>query len=107
MAITPHGYQAHFASIDFATTATHEVIAAITGMKLRVVSMFLRSDDVVTIQLLSGATAIGGTMQMTDGDYIQLNINEYGHFETSAATLLNMELSAAISVDGHVCYVEI
>jgi hypothetical protein len=36
-----------------------------------------------------------------------LPYNPFGWFETAAGALLNMELSAAISVDGSLTYVEV
>lgn len=106
MGKTPYGQQVFYANIDVATAATHEIIPATTGMSNRVVSLFLRSDDVVTIQFLSDASAIGGTMQMTDGDYIQLPINEYGWFETGIGEALNLTLSGAKQISGWIGYMK-
>lgn len=99
-----HGYQQGFANIDCATAADHTLVASVPGHAIRVVSMMLRSDDVVTIQFLSGATPKGGTMQMTDGDVIELPLNEYGWFETAKGEALVLNLSAAKQVSGWVQY---
>ena len=106
MGKTPYGQQVFYAYVDAATAATHEIIPATTGMSTRIVSLFLRADEVVTVQFLDGATAIGGTMQMTDGDIIMLPLNEYGWFETTASTALNMSLSGAKQVSGWVGYMK-
>ena len=102
-----YGYQIQYANFDFATTATHEVVAALATRRIRVVAMFVRTDDVVTIQFLSAATAIGGTMQMTDGDTISLPMNEYGWFQTGVAEALNISLSRAKQVSGWIGYFQV
>lgn len=104
MGQTPHGYQLEYANIDCATAADHTLVAANAGHKIRLVSMMLRSDDVVTIQFKSGTTAKGGTMQMTDGDIIELPLNEYGWFETTKGEALVLTLSAAKQVSGWLQY---
>jgi hypothetical protein len=45
-------------------------------------------------------------MGPTSGETIVLPFNPVGWFETSAATLLNMELGGAQSVDGALVYIE-
>jgi hypothetical protein len=45
-------------------------------------------------------------MQPTQGQTVTLPFNPVGWFETSAATLLNLELGGAQSVDGVLVYIE-
>lgn len=56
----------------------------------------------------AGGTALTGVMNFgAAGDGMVLPYNPLGWFETTAAQLLNMELSGAVSVDGALQYIEV
>jgi len=67
----------------------------------------------VTIRLEVGADGAGangaltGTMTPAAGTSIPSGFNPLGHFETSANTLLNLELGGPQIVGGHLVYVEV
>ena len=71
--------------------------------------MFVVSAGTVTARFESGAagTAKTGQMNLVVNSGFVLPFNPVGWFETASATLLNLELSAAISVDGSLVYVEV
>lgn len=99
-----------FAIIDGATSGDNTIVAAVTGKKIRVLAAFFTmTGTAVTIRFESGAggTALTGQMGPAAGQTIVLPFNPLGWFETAAATLLNMELSGAQSVDGAIIYVEV
>jgi hypothetical protein len=98
-----------FAIIDGATFGHNTLVAAVTGKKIRVLALFAVASAVVTVRFESGAggTALTGQMVMATGGGIVLPFNPVGWFETAAATLLNMELSGAVSVDGCLVYIEV
>ena len=99
-----------FAVIDAATSGDNTLVAAVTGKKLRVLSLFLVSAGAVNVRFESGAsgTALTGQMNLSGaGEGFALPFNPVGWFETASAALLNAELSAAISVDGALTYVEV
>ena len=106
MGQTRYGWSLEYANINAAASGSQVLIAASPGHKLRVCCMFLRADDVVTAQFFDGVTALGGTMQLTDGDTVPLPINEYGWFETSSGAALNLTLSAAKQVSGWIGYMK-
>ena len=54
----------------------------------------------------AGGTALSGQMELTAQVGYTLPFNPEGWFETADNTLLNLELSGAISVDGLLVYVE-
>lgn len=97
------------AKIDAATSGDNELVAAVTGKKIRVVSMFYLASGTVTatFQSAAGGTAITGGLQHTAQTGAVLPLNEDGWFETIAGEALNLNLSAAISVDGALSYIEI
>eukprot|EP00919_Chromeraceae_sp_WS-2016_P071481 GHVR01169278.1.p1 GENE.GHVR01169278.1~~GHVR01169278.1.p1 ORF type:complete len:360 (-),score=64.60 GHVR01169278.1:1511-2590(-) len=83
--------------------------AAGAGIKIRVLSVFMISAGTVTARFESGAagTALTGQMNLVVNSGFTLPFNPAGWFETADNALLNLELSAAISVDGCFTYVEV
>lgn len=98
-----------FASIDVATSGDNTAVAAVASKKIRVVSLYLVSAGTVNVRFESGAggTALSGQMNLVANTGFVLPFNPVGWFETASNTLLNIELSAAVSVDGSLTYVEV
>tara|TARA_R100000306_G_C4356497_1_gene132999 strand:+ start:347 stop:700 length:354 start_codon:yes stop_codon:yes gene_type:complete len=97
------------AKIDAASSGNNTLVAAVTGKKIRVLAAFFTmTGTAVTIRFEDGAdgTALTGQMGPTAGQTIVLPFNPVGWFETSDATLLNLELSGSQSVDGALVYIE-
>ena len=97
------------AAIDAASSGNNTLVAAVSGKKIRVLALFITmTGTLVTIRFEDGAggTALTGQMGPTAGQPIVLPFSPVGWFETSDATLLNMELSGAQSVDGALTYIE-
>lgn len=96
------------AVIDTATSGDTTIVPAVTGKKIRVLSMFLVGGGSVTARFESatGGTALTGQMTLATGTVISLPFNPLGWFETSASQLLNLELSGAVTVDGALQYIE-
>jgi len=100
-----------FASISAASSGNNTLVAAVTGKKIRVLSMHLTmSGTTVTWAVESGAggTALTGTMgPIAQGVTVTWPFSPVGHFETAASTLLNLSLSGAQSVTGSLVYIEV
>lgn len=98
-----------FAAIDLASSGNNTVVAAVTGKKIRVHQLFLISAGIVNVRFESGAdgTALTGQMNLIANTGFVLPFSPVGWFETTADALLNLELSAAVSVDGSLTYTEI
>ena len=90
--------------IDAATSGNNTLVAAVTGKKIRVLSLYLVASGAVTARFESaaGGTALSGQMQLAANGVLSLPYNPAGWFETAAAALLNLELSDAVSVDGDI-----
>lgn len=103
------GSETKYAIIDAATLGDNTVVAAVTGKKIRVLALFLVAAGAVTARFESGAggTALTGQMVLAANGVLTLPFNPEGWFETAAAALLNLELSAAVSVDGAVTFAEV
>lgn len=98
-----------FAVIDAATSGDNTLVAAVTAKKVRVLALFLVAAGTVNVRFESGAggTALTGQMNLIANTGFALPYNPAGWFETASNTLLNMELSAAISCDGCLTYIEV
>jgi hypothetical protein len=98
-----------YAVIDAATSGDNTLVAAVTSKKVRVLALYLVSAGIVNVRFESGAggTALSGQMNLVANTGFVLPYNPAGWFETGSNTLLNLELSAAISVDGTLVYIEV
>jgi hypothetical protein len=98
-----------FAVIDDAASGNNTLVAAVASKKIRVLSLFMVSAGTVNARFEDGAggAALTGQMNLVANTGFVLPFNPVGWFETSVNTLLNLELSAAISVDGSLVYVEV
>jgi hypothetical protein len=99
-----------FAVIDAATGGDNTLVAAVASKKIRVTSLYIvASGGANTVRFESGAsgTAKSGQMSIAANGILVLPYNPQGWFETGTNTLLNLELSAATSVDGGLTYVEV
>jgi hypothetical protein len=98
-----------FAAIDAASSGNNTLVAAVSAKKIRVLSLFLVAGGTVDVRLESGAngTALTGQMSLVAATGFVLPYNPAGWFETASNTLLNLELSGAVSVDGALSYIEV
>lgn len=100
-----------FEVIDDATSGNNTIVAAVASKRIRVLSYVLvpAADVVVRFESGAGGTALTGQMTLLAEDGVvgpsSLSADcTHGCFETAAGSLLNLELSGAVSVDGHLTY---
>lgn len=96
-----------FVAIDAASSGDNTLVAAAgASNKIRVHQLFLVSAGTVNVRFESGAggTALTGQMNLVANTGFVLPFSPIGWFETAADTLLNLELSGAVSVDGSLAY---
>ena len=98
-----------FAVIDCEGSGDNTLVAAVVGKKIRVLSVLLVSAGSVNVRFESGAsgTALSGQMNLVANTGFVLPYNPVGWCETAVGALLNLELSAAVSVDGLLTYIEV
>lgn len=98
-----------YAAIDHATSGDNTLVEAVAGKRLRVVALFLVSAGTVTTRFESGAggTALTGQVTLAANTGFSLPFNPVGWFQTAKGSLLNLELSGAVSVDGCLVYQEV
>lgn len=98
-----------FAAINVAGSGDNTILAAVTSKKIRVLQVMLMVGGTVNVRFESGAggTALTGIMELIAQTGFVLPYSPVGWFETASNTLLNLELSAAVNVDGLLVYVEV
>jgi len=94
------------AVINKATAATHELIAAVSGSKISIVSLALTVGGEVNITFLSKATALSGAMDFGGTDEPRGMTHHFGDcpLQTAEGEAFNMTLSAAVQVSGMITY---
>lgn len=94
-----------FAVINESTAATNEIVAAVTGKKIRVMSYaIVCGGGANTVTWVSGSTNISGPMGFASLGGASVD-QTYGCFETASGEALNLTQSAAVAVGGHVAYI--
>lgn len=103
-----------YAPVAAASSGANTLLAAVTGKKIRVLSLALIGAAAVNLYFTSaaaGAVIFGGSTNKiaiaAAGDGFVLPLNEHGWFETVAGELLNMNLSGAVVVSGGFTYIEV
>lgn len=98
------------AAISAATSGNNTLVAAVAAKKIRVISLVLVAAGAVNVTIENGAggTDLSGPIPLTANSGFVLPRNQDGWFaDTSANTLLNLSLSAAVQVSGALSYIEV
>lgn len=94
--------------IDASSSGNNTLVAAASGYKIRVVDYLLVAGGAVNAKFQSGAsgTDLTGLMDFNaSGQGARaVQANDEGLFETAAGELLNLNLSGAVQVGGHMSY---
>lgn len=98
-----------YAIIDAASSGDNTIVAAVASKKLLVLGCVIIAAGAVNVRFEDGAggTALSGQMNLTTNSGFTAPFSEIGWAVTSTNTLLNLELSGAVSVDGWLIYAEI
>lgn len=94
--------------ITASSSGNNEIVAAVTGKRIRVLSYNYVCHGTVKPAWRSGATTvIGGRGSFVDGTGKVCPKNEDGWLQTAVGEALNLNLSAAIEVGGEGTYLEV
>jgi hypothetical protein len=98
-----------FAAISASSSGNNTLVSAVSSKKIRVLACVIMSNGTVNAKFQDGAggTDKTGLFYMVANTGFALPYNPVGWFETSATTLLNLNLSAAIAVGGVLTYIEV
>ena len=96
-----------FAKVDTAASGDTQIVAAVTGKKIKLLSCKLISNGTVSIKWRSGTTDLEGANPLVanSGYVLPASSPGQGHYlETAVNTALNINLSGATQVSGHISY---
>jgi hypothetical protein len=97
-----------FAKINASGLGTNNILAAVTGKKIRVLRWDLTTSGAVNAKFQSNAaTDISGLYYFAQNGGISAGFSPVGHFQTNAGETLDLNLSAAVAVGGTLTYVEV
>jgi hypothetical protein len=97
------------AVISASASGSNQIVAAVSGKKIVVLGYTIVAAGAVTAQWKSGSTNISGAMSLAanGGAAVPTVDNEIGCMETAADAALNLNLGGAVSVAGHLTYIEV
>ena len=97
-----------FASVDVASSGDNSIVALVAGKEIRVISYVLVASGGANTLFWNSSVggALSGGMGLADTGGISAQ-SQTGLFETVAGEALELNLSAATSVDGHISYIEV
>lgn len=98
-----------FAVVSASSSGDNQIVAAVSGAKIKVLSAVLVSSGTVSVKWRSGTTDISGAMPFVANSGVALAASSPGqghYFETAVNTALNINLGGAVSVFGHITYYE-
>ena len=99
-----------YAAISAASSGDNEIVAAVTGRKIRVQNYTIVSAGTVNVTWKSGSTAISGAMPFVANGSLSPaaggpNANGIdGVLETAGGEALVLNLSGAVGIRGHLRY---
>jgi hypothetical protein len=99
-----------FVKIAASSSGNNTLVAAVTSKKLRVLAFNFTGNGAVNVKFQDGASGTDMTglyYIAAAGGGISVPFNPLGWFETTANTLLNLNLSGAVAVGGSLVYVEV
>jgi len=93
------------AKIDCAASGDNEIVAAVSGKKIKVYAIIFVSTGTVNVKWRSSTTDLTGdkNFQAREGYVAAVNPPAF-LLSTAAEEALNLNLSAAVAVDGWVAY---
>lgn len=97
-----------FGIISESSSGNNEVVAAVPTKKIRVLSYVLIANAAVNAKWRSADSADkSGLFYLAANTGASSGYSPVGHFETAAGEALNLNLSGAVAVGGHVTYIEV
>lgn len=93
-------------AISFAGAASHEIIAAVAGKKIKITNLMFTVAGEVNITLQSAATALSGALDFGAVSEPRGMVHALGSFplETAAGEAFNILASTGVQVSGYVTY---
>lgn len=94
-----------YAPIAASTQGATEIIPALAGKRYRVLAYVLAAAGACTVKFTDTTGDLAGPFPIAAaGDGLDPGLSPIGHFRTRRGEPLNIVLSAAVAVGGHLCY---
>jgi hypothetical protein len=90
-----------------AASGNNQIVAAVTGRKIRVLAASLLAVLANTATFRDGTVAISADVALAANGGMVLPFNPHGWFETGVGQPLNLGLTAAAAVGVNVVYIEV
>jgi len=87
-----------------ATTGTTEIVAAVAGKIIMVLSLVITTDAAVNIKFLSYSTDLTGLYYLDVKGGIAFPHSPFGMLQTAAGQALNINQSGAANIGGNIVY---
>jgi hypothetical protein len=94
-------------SVTSASSGSNAIVAAVAGVRYRVLAAVAVTTLANSTKFLSGTTDISATFPLGANGGLVLPFNEHGWFETAAGEALNINLSVATSTGVQVQYIKL
>lgn len=96
-----------YAAIAASSSGNNTIVSAVTGKKIRVLTYVIIANGTVNAKWQDGAsgTDLSGLLYLVVNTGASIPFCPVGQLQTSASTLLNLNLSAGVAVGGHLTYV--
>lgn len=98
------------AKIDASSSGSNEIVAAVAGKRIRVLGYVVIANAAVAITWLSASTSLSGAMNLAGAGYgvstgqaVTEGFRGF-HLQTAVGEALNLNLSGAVAVGGHLVY---
>lgn len=95
-----------YAAVSCAASGNNELVAAVAGKRLKLISALLVADGTVAVKFRSASTDLSGAMSLIVNSGFVIPESMVGWIVTSQGEPLNLNLSAAIQVSGMLVYEE-
>ena len=102
-----------YAKIDISASGANQIVAAVTGKKIRVLAYTIIAAGAVTAKWQTNSTDLSGAMSLAANGGAAPSVSVlapggvYGLFETAPGEALNLNLGGAVNVSGHLTYIEV
>lgn len=96
-----------FALISANDGGTNIILTAVTSKCLRILSYVIISNGLTNLTWQSDLTDISGAMALTENTGVSSGYMPLGHFQTTVSEGLNINLSSAAEIGGHMTYIEV
>lgn len=96
-----------FAPVSVSSSGDNQIVAAVASKKIKVLSCKLVAGGAVSVKWRNGTTDLegGNSLVANSGYVLPASSPGQGHYlETDINTALNLNLSSAVQVSGHISY---